>query len=244
MELGREDVDGADRYEMDVCDRWSKKPECLDFVPGSGDPIASSTTGTEKACSSSIAACPPGDSAMLAGDAMLFGCQKADSETVSKDNCRPPLKHPGEEGNLGSIDMGLGGRLDISAFCGEVVADETSSFMGDWTSIFVKTSILFSRRTFMALSSSVSRNFARMLSSSHSSSPIFAPFRSISSSNCLIYCLNSISTSLRRAFSSCTLTSYSFSHSATSCFKLRFSTVSALNLAERFLVADGDSSLA
>lgn len=177
---------------------------------------------------------------MLAGDAMLFGCQKADSETVAKDNCKPP----GDEGILGSIDVGLGVRLDISAFCGEVVADETSSFMGDWTSMFVKTSILFSRRTFMALSSSVSRNFARMLSSSHSSSPIFAPFKSISSSNCLTYCLNSISTSLRRAFSSCTLTAYSFSQSATSCFKLRFSTTSALNLAERFLVADGDSSLA
>lgn len=177
---------------------------------------------------------------MLAGDAMLFGCQKADSETVAKDNCKPP----GDEGNLSSIDVGLGVRLDGSALCGEVVADEASSFMGDWTSMFVNTSILFSRRTFMALSSSVSRNFARMLSSSHSSSPIFAPFKSISSSNWRIYCLNSISTSLRRSFSSCTLTSYSFSQSATSCFKLRFSTISALNFADRFLVADGDSSLA
>lgn len=49
IELGREDGDGADRYDIDVRDRWSKKPDCLDFILASGDPIASSNTGTEKA---------------------------------------------------------------------------------------------------------------------------------------------------------------------------------------------------
>lgn len=64
---------------------------------------------------------------MLDGDPRLLDRPIADSDTVVNDNRMPR----DGAGILGSIDLGLGIRLEGSTLTGEVDAEETSNFAGD-----------------------------------------------------------------------------------------------------------------